>query len=98
MNHAQVHRAPLGDAAPAAGWVEELQERGGATWGRVAWNDSGRQAISSKSYRYYSPTYMVSRPASRIARIHSVGLVNTPNLDVPALNQRGGGPRCPRPY
>ena len=87
INHASLWRAMMGDPSPAVGWVRELQEREGAMWGRVEWNPAGERAIAGKEYRYHSPVYLPDpRVRGRIASLHSVALVNTPNLDVPPLS------------
>lgn len=87
VNHAEITRALRGEPAPAFGWVRELANRSGEVWGRVEWNQAGAEAIVSRRYRYHSPVY-VPDGSSDIAYIHSVGLVNTPNLDVPPLSNR----------
>ena len=85
VNHASIARAPAGEEAPAVGWVEELAERnGGELWGRVSWNERGKTLIANREYRYPSPVYWPD-DSGAIARIHSVGLVNSPNLDVGPL-------------
>lgn len=72
--------------ASAAGWIGQLEDRDGALWGHVAWTQRGRRIIEDRAYRYYSPTYVSANGV--VARIHSVGLVNTPNLIVDAVNRQ----------
>ncbi len=90
--HATVHKAPAGDAAPAVGWIEAMEVRDGAVWGRVAWNAAGAEAIGRRAYRYYSPVYIYEKSTGRIVALHSVGLTNRPNLRLAALNQQTHNP------
>lgn len=90
--HATEVRAPQGLDAPAAGWIEELAVReGGSIWGRVAWTARGRVAVSGKppEYRFVSPVFAFDKLTGVIRRLLSVGLTNTPNLLLTALNRQG---------
>lgn len=87
IEHSSEHKARQGDPAPAQGWIEELQVRAGAVWGRVAWNQSGRDLIASKAYRYYSPVIYYDPKTLQVLALRSAGLTNQPNLFIPALNQ-----------
>lgn len=84
--HATELKAPLGEEAPAAGWVREyrLNERG-AMEARVDWTERARNAIASREYRYVSPVFLFDQDG-RIHRFSSFGLVNKPNLAIKALN------------
>lgn len=84
INHAQFLKAPAGEESPAAGWIEELDLRDGAIWGRVEWTALGLNALREKTYRYISPALVA--PRDTIAAIAGAGLVNRPNLKMPALN------------
>ena len=87
IEHATEIKAPKGEPAPAQAWIrrDALFIRNGAVWGTVEWNDSGRQYVESKGYRYYSPAFYFSE-TGQVIRIKSVGLTNGHNLDLPALN------------
>ena len=87
LNHSELRRAPLGGESPAVGWIRELQERNGEVWGRAEWNDAGVAAIRSRAYRFHSPVYVPNRRTD-IDYVHSVGLVNSPNLPVAPLSNR----------
>ena len=87
LNHSEIRRAPFGGESPAVGWIRELQERNGEVWGRAEWNDAGAAAIRSRAYRFHSPVYIPNRRTD-IEYIHSVGLVNSPNLPVAPLSNR----------
>ena len=85
--HATEKKAPLGERAPAAGWIEELQVRQhGAIWGRVVWTTDGRASVAAREYRFLSPTFIHTREDNRILRLENAGLTNRHNLDVRALN------------
>ncbi|NHR08025.1 hypothetical protein HA052_22810 [Chromobacterium haemolyticum] len=74
-----------GQKAPAAGWVKELQERNEEVWGRVEWTAAAAERIEKKEWRYSSPVFDF-HPNGRVVFIVSVGLNNTPNLFLRALN------------
>lgn len=88
VNHASEIKAPNGDESPAAGWVEQLQVRNGAIWGRVVWNQMGRAAVADKQYRFLSPAFLADKKHNEIQALTSVGLVNAPNFSL-ALNRAG---------
>jgi len=85
--HATQHRAANGEDAPAAGWIDTLELRDGALMGRVQWTPRGREQVQNREYRYVSPVFDYASDTKRIARMVSVGLTNTPNLRLSALNQ-----------
>ena len=85
--HATETRAPQGLPAPAAGWIDGLELREGAVWGRVAWTDEGRAHVAGRAYRFVSPVFTHTRDDNRILALRSVGLTNTPNLTLTALNR-----------
>jgi len=85
--HATQHRAANGEEAPAAGWIDTLELRNGALMGRVQWTPRGREQVQNREYRYVSPVFDYIPDSKRIARMVSVGLTNTPNLRLSALNQ-----------
>jgi phage I-like protein len=89
IEHSTELKAPNGDMAPAVGWVRELKEIGGAVWGRIEWNETGRQMVSTKSYRYLSPVIRYRETHGEIIAVTSVALTNRPNMDLPALNHQG---------
>jgi phage I-like protein len=89
IEHATQLKAPKGDAAPAQAWGKSLEiAADGSIWGAFEWTHEGSELVSGKSYRYYSPAYVVDSATGTIVGIKSVGLTNTPNLHVPALNQQ----------
>lgn len=77
-----------GDETPAAGWIEALEVRDGAIWGRVRWTERAANAIAGLEYRFHSPVYLC-RPKSdplEVLAIGGAGLTHNPNLDFTALN------------
>lgn len=87
INHSSELCAPNGAESPAQGWIEELQERDGAVWGRINWNDSGLNAVKAKLYRYLSPVLRFNKDTLEVVGLRSVALVNQPNFDL-ALNHQ----------
>lgn len=87
IEHASELKATIGEAAPAQGWVEDMDVRAGAVWGRIEWNDPGRALIANRQYRYYSPVLWCSKTSRQVAAVKSVALTNQPNLYIPALNR-----------
>lgn len=89
--HGSEIEAPAGRAAPAAGWIDQLEARDdGSVWGRVEWNSRARDMLVEREYRFYSPALEVDDKVKppRVIGVKSVGLTNQPNLGVPALNHQ----------
>lgn len=88
--HATEVRGSQGLDAPAAAWIEEVEQReGGAIWGRVSWTPRGRDQVVNREYRFVSPGFRAERTSGRILRLVHAGLTNTPNLPLTALNREG---------
>lgn len=87
--HATQHRAPVGEAAPASGWIKQLEIREGALWGNVAWTPAADAQITTRQYRFLSPVFDYIESTGQIVRLVSAGLTNTPNFTMTALNQEG---------
>ncbi|MDZ7894993.1 MAG: phage protease [Sphingobium sp.] len=86
-NHATDLAAPEGRAAPARGWIVELQARENGVWGRVEWTEAGRHMVESREYRGISPV-IGHHKDGRVAAILRASLVNQPNfLGLTALHQ-----------
>ncbi len=85
LEHSSHLKAPKGEPAPAVGWIEALELRDGAIWGRVEWTAEGANAVTSRAYRYLSPVF-AHNAAGQILRLASAGLTNSPNLEMAALN------------
>jgi phage I-like protein len=81
--HATEIRGPEGLAAPAAGWIVELEERGGAIWARIDWTPAGAEAVKNKEYRYVSPAFFQKK--GEVVELISAGLTNKPALRMTAL-------------
>lgn len=85
--HGQELKAPNGEEAPAAGWIEELEVRNGELWARVDWTKRAETAINAREYRFLSPAFGFNS-SNEIVNFSSVGLTNKPNLVMQALNTR----------
>ncbi|MGR3485490.1 MAG: phage protease [Paracoccaceae bacterium] len=87
VEHAGHLLGSKGLAAPAVGWIKELEARDDGLWARVEWTDEGRRLVGGRGYRYVSPVFKFDRSSTAITRIVSVGLTNAPNLTLTALNR-----------
>jgi phage I-like protein len=85
--HATQHRATVGEDAPAAGWINALEIRDNALWGRVDWTPRAAVQVINREYRFLSPVFDFDPDTGRIARLVSAGLTNKPNFLLTALNQ-----------
>ena len=84
--HGQDKLAVNGQEAPAAGWVEQLEARDGAIWGRVDWTPRAREAIAAREYRFISPAFTYSPADGSVHALIGASLVNRPNFVMTALN------------
>jgi phage I-like protein len=86
MEHSSQLAAPMGIPAPAVGWINQIEVRDNALWGRVAWTAEGEAVVTSRAYRYLSPVFRFDYETGEILQIVSAGLTNSPNLEMAALN------------
>jgi phage I-like protein len=84
-DHATDFGAPEGRPAPAAGWIRELEVRGGAVWGRVEWTARAANSIVAREYRYVSPVFQLDPKDGSVTRLLRAGLTNNPNLHLTAI-------------
>lgn len=42
---------------PATGWISQVEARDNGLWGMVEWNDIGKEALSDKQYKFFSPEF-----------------------------------------
>lgn len=85
--HATEKKAPQGEEAPAAGWIDQLELRDGAIWGHVEWTERARNQIARREYRFLSPVFYYVKGTGAIHCLASAALTNTPNLHLQALNR-----------
>ncbi|WP_054006435.1 phage protease [Cypionkella psychrotolerans] len=78
-NHATDLSAAVGGAAPARGWITELQARADGLWGRVRWTNAGKELMSDRAYRGLSPVFNHTAD-NVITRVLRASLTNKPNL------------------
>ena len=71
-------------AAPAAGWISDLEVRDGAIYGRTTWTERAIAAIKAREYRYISPVFGYDK-RNRVTMLARAGLTNIPALDLKAL-------------
>lgn len=93
--HASEVRAPKGEEAPAAGWIDKLEVRDGQIWAHVDWTPRASAMIAEREYRFISPTFWFDSNTLRIVGLVSVALTNRPNLTMTALNARDDEPQEP---
>jgi phage I-like protein len=87
-NHSTDTAALAGAPSPARGWIMELQAREDGIWGRVEWNETGRQLMSERAYRGISPVFTADKKTGHVQKLLRAALTNTPNLDLHALHQQ----------
>lgn len=80
INHSTDLAAPLGQPAPAAGWIVALQARQDGLWGQVEWTGEGKTLVAGKAYRGISPALQVEEGTGRVQRFLRASLVNRPNI------------------
>jgi phage I-like protein len=86
FEHASEILAPMGEYAPAAGWIVELANREGAIWGKVEWTDKGRAAIEAKEVKYISPAFNYSYETHEVLKLTSAALTVRPAIStLPAI-------------
>ncbi len=88
IEHASELKAPKGEPAPAAGWLNDLrvEQDGRITAAVNRWTPKGEQAVRDGEYRYISPAVLYDPKTMAIIGIGSAGLTNKPNLPLAALN------------
>jgi phage I-like protein len=90
--HAAEIKAPMGEPAPAAGWISLLSlESDGSIWGSVEWTDRGRASVESREYRYISPAFRLDPETREVLQLLTAGLTNTPAMTMPALTHVQNG-------
>ncbi len=85
INHATDLAAAKGGESPAVAWIERLEARNGALWGRVEWTERGSALLRDRAYRFLSPAFLHTK-TGEIVQLTSAALTNTPNFDL-ALNR-----------
>ena len=78
-NHATDVAMAVGGAAPARGWITELQARADGLWGKVRWTNAGKELMSDRAYRGLSPVFNHTAD-NVITRVLRASLTNKPNL------------------
>ncbi len=80
--HQTLHSEANGAAAPAAGWMKELEWREGAgLFARVEWTAKARQMIRDGEYRYLSPVFQYTPGTGEVLTVEMAAVTNYPGLD-----------------
>jgi len=74
------HQTLLGERAPAAGWIKELEARGDGLWARVEWTPQAQEYLRAREYRYFSPVLRLDPQSRRPQVLMHVGLTNVPAI------------------
>ncbi len=86
-NHSTDLAGKKGFAAPARGWIVDLQSREDGIWAKVEWTPEGLSLMQGKAYGYVSPVLQhPPKPPYNIARLLRVALTNDPNLTLTSLH------------
>ena len=76
------HQTLTSHAAPAAGWIKELYDRGkNGIWALVDWTQKAAGHIAAKEYQYFSPVVLLRKSDRKAVALHSGGLTNKPAID-----------------
>ncbi len=84
IDHATVKKAMFGDAAPAVGWINQLEARPDGLYGKVEWLEEGIRVLTARTHRYISPSIKPDDKGKAIW-LHSAALVAAPAASMPAL-------------
>lgn len=71
------------EPAPAAGWIEKLEDRGSGLWALVLWTEKAAEMISNKEYHYISPVFTTI--SGEVKCILRAGLTNNLALELTQL-------------
>lgn len=85
LEHASELKAPIGEPAPAVGWITSMFVRAGTVFAKVSWSTSGAALLRESAYRYVSPAFVLDQQTREITKVVSVALTNRPALMLPAL-------------
>ncbi|SFD79660.1 Mu-like prophage I protein [Bosea sp. CRIB-10] len=81
----ETEMAMFSGTKPARGWIVELQARPEGLFGRVDWLPVAVEALSSRSYRYISPTFWREEDGVTARLMKGAALVTSPALSMPAI-------------
>jgi len=79
QDHATDKGSALGLAAPARGWIVELDARSDGIWGKVEWTATGQALMAEGAYRGISPVYTHLEDGT-VTQLLRASLTNIPNL------------------
>lgn len=74
--HQTEHARLNGQAAPAAGWIEDIEARADGLYGKVAWTEKAGAMVRGREYRFLSPVFRYDPKTREVKRIIMAGLTN----------------------
>jgi phage I-like protein len=74
------HQSLLGERAPAAGWIKDLETRQDGLWARVEWTPQAQEYLRHREYRYFSPVLRLHPESRKPMVLMHVGLTNVPAI------------------
>ncbi len=79
------HQSLSGSEAPAAGWIEGIENRGdgpgGGIWAKVRWTDRAKTYLRNREYRYISPVVLIKKATGKVVELLGAALTNLPAID-----------------
>ena len=79
--HQTLNSEKNGQAAPAAGWIKQVEWRNGAgLFASVEWTAKAKSHIDAGEYRYISPVLQFDKQTGRVVSVMHAALVNFPAL------------------
>ncbi len=94
-NHGLALRASRGEDVDPIGYAVDIQARADGLWARIKWLDPATAAAVVRKHRYVSPSFFPDATGEAVW-LHSISLVATPALSMPALLHAFGHP--PEPF
>jgi phage I-like protein len=68
--------------APAAGWIKKMIDKGSdGIWAAVDWTKKGKDYLTNKEYRFFSPVILIRAADRKVVAILNVALTNFPKLN-----------------
>lgn len=74
-----------GAAAPAAGWIDQIEVRDDGIWGHVQWTARAKEMLAAKEYSFISPTSIFDPTTREVQIILRAALVNDPAVELAAV-------------
>jgi phage I-like protein len=76
------HQSLKSAAAPAAGWITKLIDRGTkGLWASVSWTQKAKSFLENREYRYFSPVFFVRKKDQKVIGLRNIALTNNPKTN-----------------